>query len=250
MKRHSVIDDQINTESQELRKGENPNDEGLERDLPKSAFWFNPWVLSFLCLLAASFVWLIFHLSIDATKEVNINTEQSSNDRLINKARKNTKMIIKNTARIKKTQQPTAVKISESPNPQFSLDYNKTSLNGMVGPDRGRRKFPDREMSKNRLDVPNIGGVSDGSIKGNELLKFEMIESGSAVPISSYMVGYYNGTTDVMEFVEGNRLSEKLKHDLVEYNTGEVVFFTEMYVLNSEGKWRMLPPIKFKILPN
>ena len=246
MKKHSVIDDQSKMESEELRIGENPNDEGMERDLPKSDLRLNPWFLSFLCLSLASFVWLIFYLSIDATKEVEIIHKQSSNNKLTNKARNNTKKMIKNTARIEKTQEPTAVKISESPNAQLPLKKSKISRNVH----RGRRKSPDREISKKRLDVPNIGGICDGSIKASELLKFEMIESGSTVPISSYMVGYFNGTTDVMEFVEGNRLSEKLKHDLVEYNTGEVVFFTEMYVLNNEGKWRMLPPIKFKILPN
>jgi hypothetical protein len=104
--------------------------------------------------------------------------------------------------------------------------------------------------AKKLLGVPNIGGIHSGSIKGSELMKWNTIESGTNELIKSFMIGYFNGTTDVMEFVAGNELSEKLKHDILAYNTGEMIFFTEMYSTDSEGKIRMLPSINLRILPN
>lgn len=103
---------------------------------------------------------------------------------------------------------------------------------------------------KKTLSVPNIGGVHSGAIKGSELLKWNIIESGTNEPIKSFMIGYFNGTTDVMEFVSGNELSEKLKHDIIAFNTGEMIFFTEMYSSDNEGKIHMLPSINLRILPN
>jgi hypothetical protein len=100
------------------------------------------------------------------------------------------------------------------------------------------------------ITVPNIDGIYSGTIKVSELLKAHIIESGGSEQIDSYMVGYFNGTTDVMEFVSGNQLSEKLKNDLVQYNTGEIVFFTEMYTSDNPEKKRMLPPINLRIVPN
>jgi hypothetical protein len=64
------------------------------------------------------------------------------------------------------------------------------------------------------------------------------------------MIGYFNGTTDVLEYVTGNELSEKLKNNIIEFNTGEMIFFTEMYVNDSDGKLVMLSPINLRILPN
>jgi len=103
---------------------------------------------------------------------------------------------------------------------------------------------------KKTLNVPNIGGVHSGAIKGSELMKWNIIESGTSEPIKSFMIGYFNGTTEVMEFVSGNELSEKLKRDIVAFNTGEMIFFTEMYSSDNEGKLHMLPPINLRILPN
>jgi hypothetical protein len=101
---------------------------------------------------------------------------------------------------------------------------------------------------KKTIKVPNIGGVHSGSMKASELLKHSIIESGTTEPIKSFMIGYFNGTTDVLEFVSGNELSEKLKKNIIEFNTGEMIFFTEMYVNDSEGKLVMLSPINLRIL--
>lgn len=117
-------------------------------------------------------------------------------------------------------------------------------------PNSFENKVSSSSSLKKFLGVPNIGGIHSGSIKSSELLKINIIESGNSQPITSFMVGYFNGTTDVMEFVSGNTLSEKLKHDLVEFNMGKMVFFTEMYNIDNEGKMRMLPPVNIKILPN
>jgi hypothetical protein len=103
---------------------------------------------------------------------------------------------------------------------------------------------------KKPLTVPNIGGVHSGAMKASELMKYSVIESGTTEPIKSFMIGYFNGTTDVLEYVTGNELSEKLKNNIIEFNTGEMIFFTEMYVNDSDGKLVMLSPINLRILPN
>ena len=119
-----------------------------------------------------------------------------------------------------------------------------------IEPSSSIKKITPNLSSKKLLGVPNIGGIHSGSIKGSELIKWNTIESGTNELIKSFMIGYFNGTTDVMEFVSGNQLSEKLKHDIVAYNTGEMIFFTEMYSTDSEGKIHMLPSINLRILPN
>jgi hypothetical protein len=98
--------------------------------------------------------------------------------------------------------------------------------------------------------IPTIGGIHNGVMKGSELLKIEKIESGSTDELKSFMIGYFNGTTDVMEFVSGNLLTDKLKQDIILFNTGQTIFFTEMYTTDNDGKLRMLPSINLKILPN
>jgi hypothetical protein len=75
------------------------------------------------------------------------------------------------------------------------------------------------------------------------------MESGVEGEITSFMVGYYNGTTEVLEFVSGNALSEKLKNEIVTYNMNEMVFFTEILSETSDGKQLVLPSINLKIIP-
>jgi phosphohistidine swiveling domain-containing protein len=108
---------------------------------------------------------------------------------------------------------------------------------------------PEASIVSRKNGVPTIGGIHSGSIKKASFLGSVKMESGVEGEITSFMVGYYNGTTEVLEFVSGNALSEKLKNEIVTYNMNEMVFFTEILSETSDGKQLVLPSINLKIIP-
>jgi hypothetical protein len=235
MKLRRFVVDRSEVGSEEIQKRQNLEEiiQGQRDAQPR--FFRNRWFLSGLALSLLMLVWISLHLTKDAPKE-----EKSH----------------RNSIPVKLKNSITTSLKADSEKGDYLLSKSVTpALSGTAQRHKFSKEFRENTMitktlSKRPLEVPNIGGIYSGSIKASELLKSEIIESGSEVPISSFMVGYFNGTTDVMEFVEGNSLSEKLKRDLVEYNIGKTFFITEMYGLDNEGRMRMLPPVNLIILPN
>ncbi|MCE2712809.1 MAG: hypothetical protein LW688_09750 [Cryomorphaceae bacterium] len=108
---------------------------------------------------------------------------------------------------------------------------------------------PTTAVIPKKSGVPTIGGVHSGSIKKAIFLRATKIESGVEGEVTSFMLGYYNGTTEVLEFVNGNILSEKLKNEIITYNLNEIVFLTEILCETADGKQVMLPSMNLKIVP-
>lgn len=103
---------------------------------------------------------------------------------------------------------------------------------------------------KVKRGIPSIGGVSNGTIKSSVLIESEIIESGFDYKIDSYKVNYFNGYKEVEERLDGNALPILLREKLVEFNVGEIIFFTDIRSVDDVGVTHDLPSMNFKIINN
>jgi|GEM_PF-2315594 len=249
MKTTKIILDRPKISSEDIEKKQN-----LERVLQNAAkskpgVLKNPWFYGVVgtCSIAAFF--LFFPL--DSEKGTDVRDQKASSNVSDFRSSKSNEVIAELNTKDQKSTKDTEQEIKVSKTIEsaslnmLSAQSTSDQVNPVLSP---KKKIT--STARKPLKVPNIGGIHSGAIKGSDLFKQNVIESGTSEPIKSFMIGYYNGTTDVLEYVSGNELSEKLKQDIIAYNTGEMIFFTEMYVTDSDGKLVMLTPINLRILPN
>jgi hypothetical protein len=98
--------------------------------------------------------------------------------------------------------------------------------------------------------LPSIGGVANGIIKSSILLNAEIIESGFDFDVNGYKVNYYDGYKEVEERLKGNALPIELREKLLNFNLGEIVFFTEIHGLDNLGINHDLPSMSLRISKN
>jgi hypothetical protein len=98
--------------------------------------------------------------------------------------------------------------------------------------------------------LPSIAGIANGAIKSSILKDAEIIESGFDFKINGYKVNYFNGYKEVEERLEGNALPTDLREKLINYNLGDMVFFTELRGVDNLGINRDLPSMNLRIVKN
>lgn len=133
----------------------------------------------------------------------------------------------------------------------------KEKVNSVVAKD----KTPEKSVSVNEIVVvenpvvkkqihsglPSINGISNGVMSAKKLQDSEKIESNSDFVIASYKVQYYNGDEDVVVQVNGNKIPSEVIAQIIDYNVGQMIFFTDIKGVNDQGKLTMLPSMNFKL---
>ena len=194
----------------------------------------------FLCAVVGSllFISINFITSKDEQKEMNDRKSAS------------TSPIKKSSVATKSSFQKIQTVHSQKTNNKNKIVSEEISMNvDDVTSGEKSVNYPSTSVISKKSGVPSIGGIHSGSIKKVNFLGSLKIESGVEGEVTSFMLGYYNGTTEVLEFVNGNILSEKLKNEIVTYNLNEIVFFTEILCETSDGKQVILPSMNLKIVP-
>lgn len=96
--------------------------------------------------------------------------------------------------------------------------------------------------------LPSINGISTGVISAKKFHLSDQIESNSDVVITSFKVQYYNGVEDVIEQVNGNKIPSEIISQIIDYNIGQMIFFTEIKGVNENGKSSILTSMNFKLI--
>lgn len=194
----------------------------------------------FLCALVGSLLFVVIHFitSKDGQKEMNDRKSASTspNKKPSTSAKSSPEKI-------------------QAVQPEKTINKNKIVPKDIamhvddITPGEKSVNCPTTSVIPKKSGVPTIGGIHSGSIKKANFLGALKIESGVEGEVTSFMLGYYNGTTEVLEFVNGNALSEKLKNEIITYNLNEIVFFTEILCETADGKQVILPSMNLKIVP-
>jgi hypothetical protein len=112
---------------------------------------------------------------------------------------------------------------------------------------------PEPEMESVKIyrsELPAINGVTSGKLSANSLINATEIEISEDYKIVSYKVQYFNGRSDLSVQISGNIIPENIKKEIIAYNIGQMVFFTDIKGLTKEGKMMNLSSMNFKIMPN
>ncbi len=84
-------------------------------------------------------------------------------------------------------------------------------------------------------NLPTIQGVNSGKLNIEKFKHAERIEVLSGVEVTSYTVQYFDGKTEVTKVIQGAELTQELKKDIIVFNTGEMIFFTNVEGRQSNG---------------
>jgi hypothetical protein len=109
---------------------------------------------------------------------------------------------------------------------------------------------PVKTQPKYRSEFPTINRLSSGKLSVSDLLNAEGIEINEEYKIVSYNVLFFNGARDLSVQISGNVLPQNIKEQISKYNVGQMVFFTDIKGLTSDGRVKNLPSMNFKIVPN
>jgi hypothetical protein len=116
--------------------------------------------------------------------------------------------------------------------------------------DVSKESIEEKSVVKHRSEFPTINGLSSGKLTVFDFLSAEEIEISEEFRIVSYKVQYFNGNTDLSVQMSGAALPKNIREQITQFNLGQMVFFTEIKGLNSDGKLKLLPSMNFKIVAN
>lgn len=114
-------------------------------------------------------------------------------------------------------------------------------VNEVVAPSEFKNK-------QNHSGLPSINGIFNGNITKNDFQLSKLIESNSSLEIISYKVQYYNGEDDIVAHVKGNSIPADIVDDINTYNSGQMLFFTEIKGANDKGEISYLPSMNLKLI--
>jgi len=95
--------------------------------------------------------------------------------------------------------------------------------------------------------LPSIGGKHNGTISVEDFMSKAMIESNSNFKIIGFKIQYFDGSDDIEVQVSGNNIPEQIAQQIVKYNLGQMIFFTEIKGMSENGKLSILPSMNFKL---
>lgn len=104
------------------------------------------------------------------------------------------------------------------------------------------------QKKQNHSGLPSINGIFNGNITKNDFQSSKIIESNSSLEIKSYIVQYFNGVEDIVVPVIGNIIPLNVVEQINTYNSGQMIFFTEIKGVDEGGKTSYLPSMNLKLI--
>lgn len=109
---------------------------------------------------------------------------------------------------------------------------------------------PEEPVQIYRSELPSINGVTSGKLSAFSLSNATEIEISEEYKIVSYKVQYFNGSSDLTLQISGSKIPENILDEIIAYNIGQMVFFTEIKGMTKDGVVRNLSSMNFKITAN
>lgn len=227
---------------EQIKAKENFNKVLSGASLSKPGIWKSPWFYGAIGLSSlASF--MLLSTDFETKKEYNVKTPTFNNNPI--KANNNSH-IRQVKPFIGSGKQVHSKK--NSPNNSLKVEIPVNAIQAVTSEYKEPEQVVPQVKKVNGL--PSIAGITNGAIKSSILKNAETIESGFDFKISGYKVNYFNGYKEVEERLEGNALPNELKEKLVNYNLGDIVFFTELHGIDDIGVHHDLPSMNLRIAKN